>query len=477
MNYSKYQENIFNFIEKETGHAFVEAVAGSGKTTTIVEAANRVPENSKTIFLAFNKHIATELGSKLPMNCEARTLHSLGLQVLRESSIFPKRFRVKGNKTDNIFKYNILDGDEDLIKKHYSMLYDLKRVVSMLKNLLVIEPTTGDIIEICDKFDIDRDDDEFYDYTIETFNESVSTYNTIDFDDMLFLPLLLELNFPKYDHIFVDEAQDLNPVQMEIIRQLKGRVIAVGDTHQAIYGFRGADPFAVATMINIFKATKLPLSICYRCGKNIVSKAKEIVPHIETFDGQEDGECLEIPYFQLTETVKEKDYVLCRVTAPLVSLCLEFLKKGIPATVRGRDIGEGLVIFIKRIKKEGDLEDFYEDLNEYAVKKIAQYKKRGRNSSIIELQDKVDTLFALGQNLETVEQLIERVEKLFTDTENGITLATIHRSKGLEADNIFILKPDLLPHPKAKLPWQKTQEMNLKYVAITRAKKRLYIVK
>lgn len=55
-------------------------------------------------------------------------------------------------------------------------------------------------------------------------------------------------------------------------------------------------------------------------------------------------------------------------------------------------------------------------------------------------------------------------------------LSTIHKAKGLEAERVFILKPDLMPHPKAKRGWEIDQENNLRYVAITRSKRELYLV-
>jgi len=55
-----------------------------------------------------------------------------------------------------------------------------------------------------------------------------------------------------------------------------------------------------------------------------------------------------------------------------------------------------------------------------------------------------------------------------------VTLTTIHGSKGLEATRVFHLKPDLVPHPKAEKDWEKEQEGNLKFVALTRAKQDLF---
>jgi len=158
-------------------------------------------------------------------------------------------------------------------------------------------------------------------------------------------------------------------------------------------------------------------------------------------------------------------------------MCLRLLRLGKTATVKGRDIGEGLINFIDTVNKGStDIDDFYNSLNEYVTKKMGEYEARNKTSSIIELQDKYDTIDALSEEVKTVEELKAKIKGLFSDEVSGIVLSTIHKSKGLETDNVYILKPEILPHPKAKLDWQITQEKNLKYVAITRAKKKLCFV-
>jgi superfamily I DNA/RNA helicase len=78
-----------------------------------------------------------------------------------------------------------------------------------------------------------------------------------------------------------------------------------------------------------------------------------------------------------------------------------------------------------------------------------------------------------------IEDVIKRIQQVFTPTTTGIILATVHKSKGLEADRVFILEPEKakMPHPMAKKPWQIEQEYNLLYVAITRAISELVYVR
>ena len=81
---SKYQRAVYQFIKSCRGNAVVEAVAGSGKSTTIVNAIDIIPEDKRILFLAFNKAIVTELERKVGKkpNCDIRTLHSLGAKQM-----------------------------------------------------------------------------------------------------------------------------------------------------------------------------------------------------------------------------------------------------------------------------------------------------------------------------------------------------------------------------------------------------------
>jgi len=102
----------------------------------------------------------------------------------------------------------------------------------------------------------------------------------IDFDDMLYLPLRSKCTFDKKNYVFVDEAQDTNGVQRALLRRMlapppHGRLIAVGDPSQAIYGFRGADANAMSALREEFSAVVMPLSVSYRCSRAVVAEAQK----------------------------------------------------------------------------------------------------------------------------------------------------------------------------------------------------------
>ena len=491
---SSYQTAVFEDLTTGHGNRVVEAVAGSGKTWTLVEALKRlIMQNPAAtgivaLFLAFNKHIAKELQSKVehPL-ANISTAHSFGLKVLRTIG---KRFKVDPDKTkrllfNRVFIYDDLSKDE--VKELYRMLPALSKLVSLGKGHIIRTPFELKSIWklYCDKFDItipNKLTRDFESVLIETYKACIEDTSLIDFDDMIFMPLFLNLSVPTYPFVFIDEAQDLNPAQQELVRLtgIGGRIIAVGDRAQAIYGFTGADTNSIPNLIATLDATVLPLSICYRCGSDIVAEAQTIVPHIEATDGAAKGEISTIQVEDFVDSAKDGDMGICRVTAPLVQHCLDFIRRGRKAVIIGRDIARDLQSLIKSLtdSESMSIPDFCELLSVWVE---AQTEKLSRSwsstAALIAVNDKFETLVALSDNCHNVRELIARIDSIFSDEESsGITLSTIHRAKGLEADNVYILRPDFLPHPLAEKDWQLEQEENLRYVAITRAKNNLVYV-
>lgn len=93
---SIYQQNVFNFIQSGSGNGVIKAVAGAGKTTTIIQSLSLIPTNKRILMLAFNKNIANELKEEVPYHVEVSTFHACGFASLRNSS--RARIQVKGNK-------------------------------------------------------------------------------------------------------------------------------------------------------------------------------------------------------------------------------------------------------------------------------------------------------------------------------------------------------------------------------------------
>lgn len=175
--------------------------------------------------------------------------------------------------------------------------------------------------------------------------------------------------------------------------------------------------------------------------------------------------------------VRPGDMILCRVNAPLVSECFRFIKMGKRANIQGRDVARGLISTITKSKAE-NIPDLVSYLSDWAhAETQKELKKRNPDDSrLIAIQDRYDCLMTFTEGCREVSEVIKKIEDVFVDADNtnkssGILLSSVHKAKGLESERVFILMPrkGSMPHPMAKTAWAKEQEMNLKYVAITRA--------
>lgn len=497
MQWSKYQEDIFDWVRTSSTSSkreglVVEAVAGSGKTTTIVEAAKLIPQESASVFLAFNKSIATELAGKLPFNVEARTLNSLG-----HTAVMSKFGAVSldNSKTYKIVKeledQTGLDG-QDYIAKFFSG--DICNIVSKCKahGIKPYDKLNGEYFskgvfkELVKYYGINSEapDDVLYYFAHEALKESVKQTNVIDFNDQLYYVVLFDLDVPKYHWIIVDEAQDLSHINRDMLNKFlseNGKFIAVGDSHQAIYGFRGADSSSMSNIKDLFNCDELPLSTTYRCPKSVVEEAKRYVPEIECPSDKQEGIIKSVDYFNVDEFV-DSDLVLCRNTAPLIKTAYKCITSKLPVRVLGRDIGKGLGSLVKKLAKKEfktmTIGNFEIKLSRWSREEIQKAKKREQEDRIEGIQDKADSLFAIieGADPDNLPELVTAIEELFSG-DKGPRFSTVHRAKGLEANRVFILDKDLMPSKYAKEEWSKEQEKNIIYVAITRTSHELIYVR
>lgn len=488
MKLSIYQQAVIDWVKTRIvdraitqGALIVQAVAGSGKTTTIVQAAQLIPEGVKSIFLAFNKKIATELGEKLPSHVEAKTLNALGFAVLRYRLKGKAALKVEARKTGNLIKQHLPDEAQEVFGEICNIIGKAKSHGLVPKGRKIpsgaYEATDERWLELMAKYDCEPNgvgEPQFIAWINQILDAGLESLHEIDFDDMLYVPVALDLAAWGYDVIIIDEAQDVSHVQRTLLRKFRKpntMFIAVGDRHQAIYGFRGADSKSLDNIQRVFKAEELPLSICYRCPRKIVEIAKQFVPHIEASDTAEDGEVLN-PKDWSVESFSDSDLIVCRNTAPLIQLAYKCIAEGVKVTVMGRDIGKGLVNVVKKAngKRNTDFKTFVRKLDTWRVRQIQ--KAGDDEAKVAAIQDKVDCIEILSAGLgdePKVTDLIAAIERIFSDDIRGTTLATVHKAKGLEAPRVFILEPSLMPSRWARQPWQQEQEANLQYVAVTRA--------
>lgn len=489
-------------------HLIVEALAGTGKTTTLVEGLKVVQGQSPTItpspqqaavwdalelsrgaksvcFVAFNKSIAAELEKRVPEGCRAMTMHKLGLKAIGYNLGFPKLDEDRVSK----FVATLMGKTIYEIRKSAELcvvLNHVERLVALCK-LNLVETDCDDrqkqnnILDLASQYDIDLNGSAgaVLDLVPRVIERCMEPDGTIDYNDMVWLPVALNLSVFKNELLLVDESQDLNRCQQELARKAGDRIVLCGDSHQAIYAFAGADSRSLRRMQDTLEGTGrscevLPLTVTRRCSKAVVREAQKTVPQFEAHEDNLEGSIRYSTMKTYHNQVEDGDMVICRCTAPLVSQCFRFIKMGRRANIVGRDIGQGLVNLINKMKST-TIPELLKKLHMWHTKEVQKENAREfpRSSVIINLEDKVGCIETLAEDVDTVTDLILNINRMFTDEHKAseVRLSTIHKAKGLESKNVFLLEPEgaTVPHPSARTAEERQQERNLRYVAQTRA--------
>jgi len=489
---SKYQTAIFDQILHGSGHIVVEAAAGAGKTTTLIKCLELIPDDKKILMVAFNRDIVEELTKKTKKfeNVEVKTLHGLGFTMIKRNlpttSIVPEPFKYESHIRNFIRDYTTINLRRLSPKDYFKYMDNIKKYVDFGRFYLC--QTEKDLEFIETRYGIETFADE-KSVALKVMEWGKNHLEDIDYTDMVWLPHVLNLK-PLgllYDFIMVDECQDMNKAERELVLKcfkMGTRLISIGDRNQCLYSFAGADPESFNKILSIPNTTCLPLSISYRCGRNIVDYAKQIVPSIEWNEaGGREGKVL---YDVPLDMVEDGDMILCRNNAPLIQVYNEFLKIGKKAFIRGKDIGNNLKKLVTSTKQDvinadcrfdGLFVRLYDDLfttrNNIMVRSGIDAQTALKSPIIENKMDMIKALEILSEGINQTDELIKRIDKIFPKGDKngtGIALSTIHKAKGLEANNVYIVCPSLMPSKAAQKDWEIRQEQNLMYVAYTRAK-------
>ena len=486
---SPYQEKIFEFIVHGNGNAVISAKAGSGKTSTCVTAIKLIKPKNKVMFLVFNKSIAEELSQKLKdyPNVEVRTSHSLGFAIIRknvEGEVELDEFKYRRYIKSNISELTTID--VTLTKNQlYNYIESICALVDFARFNLA--QTAEEVKSLAVKYDVPIFFDEC-DVVIKVLEWGKTELNSIDYADMVWLPVELSMNARAFqkDFIFIDECQDQSLMSIELFLKCfkRGtRFIAVGDEDQCINTFCGSSEEAFQYMKDYPKTSQFDLPICYRCPKTVVELAKTLVPDIECREDAPKGDIIEKCW---TSSLRSGDMVLCRSKAPLLKVYTKLLRKGIQCHIKGQDIGTNLKKLIEEVdieelntnlKSDGVFVRLYDNLfeirNKLMESKGLDYQDATLTNYITNSYDMIKALTVLAENYTTKTELLSHIDEIFDETREGVILSTIHKAKGLEADNVYILCNSSMPSSLAKKEWEKKAEQNLIYVAYTRAKKKL----
>ncbi len=494
MQPSPYQSAILDFVKNGTGNGIVSAVAGSGKTSTLVMVSEFISDG---IFLAFNKSIAGELERRLPKSVAAKTFHGFMWNVLNREVMRRTGRRMDHKSTTTFYVADLFTNAYGNAPELTSVRSAVCKLVGLCKaNLLHPDVfTDSDALELINAHGITWDNDDISDGNLvdmsrRVLRDGLDDWRTFDFDDYLYQAYFADLSLPKYAWILVDEAQDTNLAQRAIVRRMcrrDTRLLFVGDERQAIYGFRGADSDSMANIARDFMCTPLPLSISYRCPRNVVAEAKRIVSHIESSDTATDGVVRTVTEWNVQD-FQRTDLIMCRNTAPLVTLAYKMIGQRVGCKIMGREIGTALVTLVKKVSgKRGTLDTLSDSLMAYSDREVSKLMAQRKEQQAQNVQDRCSAIIAVmnGMNNDEIARgitgLCDAINNLFAnpgdkDARGLTTLATVHKAKGLEAPRAFILDRSLMPSKYAVQEWQITQERNLQYVAITRAMEELIYV-
>ena len=312
---------------------------------------------------------------------------------------------------------------------------------------------------------------------------------------------------------------------------MSGRLIVVGDPNQSLYRFRGADSHAFDRIKEMLSRSDRKLSvrslpINYRCDNQIIQHSRTWTPELEGASKAE-GLVDEITYGEalnranndgtdiaLNEGIDNAERALpakvgkhtsfaflCRINLPLLVTAYQLIGQGKRVHIVGRDqIGAPLKQLMESLCGTNQSSEHYtnritdrkdsqgrvvEDglmtrLANYYRIQSAKLRLDGFEKKLESLEQNVQCVTIIAERImdDKVSSIVEEINKLFSDEPKPgvISLSTVHRAKGLEWDVVFILKPDLMPHPNATSPDEMVQELNAQYVAATRARHRLYYV-
>ena len=494
------QANVARYWVDGKGNLLVKARAGTGKTFLIRQC---IPLMKKPVgVVAFGKAIAAEVDAKIKADgnkADVATFNSFGFRAVRNN--FPKT-KMEGKKPGcaGFVKFDVIAGKLDVpdyLKGFVKKAMELAMQVGIGIRCPINDKDAW--LNLVEHYALDRElgQDNIL-LALKSKDELIRTgcqlackairlsmnmiHEVVSFPDQIYAPLFLNLDFDQFASLATDEAQDDNWTRIEMTARMLlpgGRLMAVGDDMQSIFGFTGAENDALEQIRVRFNCKVFPLTETRRCCKAIVRKAQALCPDFrahqdnpEGFDDEtdEDG-------FAAYNLVAGEDAIICRNTAPLIKVAYRLIARGVAAHVEGREIGTGLIKLIERWKSIKTIRGLTERLTQYKEEEVAKFTAAKQEDKAGVVADQVDTIFQIMETLPsngTIETLRQDILSLFADTPEGqksptVTLLTAHKSKGREFNRVFGWGCDkYFPSKFAKQDWQLAQETNLLYVLWTR---------
>ena len=510
--YTKEQENIFEYAKTGVENILVEAVAGAGKTTTLIECVKHIIKfhgsDKRILLLAHNKSTRDTLKEKIEKKLEKEGLDGSNVKVFTLHGLayrlFLEHYHEHPEINDDKYKLYIGKHINDIATEQYLELNGNSKIVYRSNVMALInmgrhylKSGEKELKKLAKKLEIPLIADECH-MIANILKWGRENRELIDFQDLLYFPSQLGYFTKKYlaDFIFLDEAQDASLAQQDIISRCmkrNTRLIAFGDTDQTINSWCGSDVESLQRIETNDddkfrrKAKPMPLTTNYRCGKKIIEYAKrysdktgtpnEIKARLDAPEGS-------VNFEKHLSDIKNNDMVLCRNTAPLMELYRRMVSDGCKVYFRGEELGKNLLDTVTNVGGETLKEVICNAKKgliawwDFLTKETGlEPRETMTMPQIISMYDIIKTLEELPKSIETKEQLELFVKDIFKDEgKEGIQLSTIHKAKGLEADNVFIICPSLIPSRLARTEEEEAEEKRLQYVMCTRPKESLNFV-
>lgn len=475
MRLTEQQADFVSEIRAGDSNVALMAVAGSGKTTTLVEAAKYVQASG--IACAFNKAIQQTLADRMPANFSARTMNSLGLRAW-QSNLGSRRAQTDGRKLDRIIKElwpNWEDRNKTPGLKRFVELMKLNEVVPEGQMVPAKRNSEGFLINLMGDYEIEsegREQDRLYiERGLEVLVKSIrgAWMGDVDFADQLYMPVAFGAKFERFPFVMVDETQDLNPIQHRIIERIAAeRLVVVGDPAQSIYGFAGATRGSMDLFIDKFQMKKLPLTYSFRCPKAVVAEARRYNDQIQAAPDNIEG-IVERGNLSL---VSPGDTIISYRNSSIVEAALICIARNMGVQiVKGANLAKQLQTLAMKFSFPRDR--FIEELKAWGEEKRKEYLSAEQHGKADRISDTVRalTMIVLKQEPRDGYELQSIIEHIFDETHNAqVKAMTIHSAKGLEFNSVhFYRKGDLFTKWSKRTEGDKEQRRNMAYVAITRA--------
>jgi DNA helicase II / ATP-dependent DNA helicase PcrA len=490
---------------------FIIAYAGTGKTTTLKLLASHLPIQ-RTLALAFNVKNKKDFEKAFPEHFDVKTLNGLGHSVWGQA--IGKRCEVDDRKLGRLLSQHLKAHKISATEGEWAETRQLV-TFSMQEGIVpqafshnyrgLTEDTKQNWIDLASKHFLSLTEDQIA-IARKVLEASVreAFQGKISYDDQIYMSAVYAPTdaWPKYPLVFVDEAQDLSSLNhIQLSKVASQRLIVVGDPKQAIYAFRGASSNSMGQIKALRPSDswmELPLATTFRCPHVVVGRQQshaigfKCAPsapqgHFQNLwsKSEAEGKTWDWPEIEAIAKnyipkVHPQYAVICRNNAPLLKLAFKLLRQNISCAMLGRDIGKGLISLAKKIilNPETEARDCISLINKWREDESSKARINEQEEKLAGIEDRAECLLAVldGGNCGNAAALYFALEALFSREHGVVTLASGHKSKGMEYDLVIHLDPWRIPSKYAKRAAaeghssQLEQELNLKYVIETRAK-------